>query len=191
MNDVNMVDGLHLFLIMCGVVMMILGSTFAIHQMCMWGVRFFPKWNWWLYGSVRESQMQHFHFADNDFMCCVILLYELLNGLCQVYLLTKLLFSLQSNRGVLYFFFRTYISLYQILSCTVVKALLFWMKLYLCAELNKSLNMLISQSFFVLKTKKTNKSILYSSAGKLETSFTEFINYGIRGHLKPRAASWS
>ncbi len=37
-------------------------STFAIHQMCMWGVRFFPIWNWWLYGSVRESQLQHFHF---------------------------------------------------------------------------------------------------------------------------------
>jgi hypothetical protein len=61
MNDVNIVDGLHLFLIMSGVVMMILWSTFAIHQMCMWGVRFFPIWNWWLYGSVRESQMQHFH----------------------------------------------------------------------------------------------------------------------------------
>jgi hypothetical protein len=29
--------------------------------------------------------MQHFHFADNDFHACVILLYELLNGLCQVY----------------------------------------------------------------------------------------------------------
>ncbi len=68
MNDVNIVHGLHLFLIMSGVVMMILWSTFAIHQMCMWGVRFFPKWNWWLYGSVRESQMQYFDFADNDFM---------------------------------------------------------------------------------------------------------------------------
>jgi hypothetical protein len=45
------------------------------------------------------------------------------------------------------------------------------------------------QSSFVLKAKKTDKRILYLSAAKLETSFTEFINYGIRGHLKPRAAT--
>jgi hypothetical protein len=55
-------------------------------------------------------------------------------------------------------------------------------------ELN-TLNISINQSSFVLKAKKTDKRILYLSAGKLETSFTEFINYGIRGHLKPRAAT--
>ncbi len=56
---------------------------------------------------------------------------------------------MQSNWGALYFFFRTYISLYQILSCTVVKALLFWVKLYLCAELTKSLNMLINHNLLL------------------------------------------
>jgi len=123
-------------------------STFAIHQMCMWGVRFFPIWNSWLYGSLRESQMQHFHLQIMISWLCRPTLWTLKWPLSSMQL-RELLFSLQSNWGTLYFFFRTYMSLYQILSCTVVKALLFWMKLYLCAELNKSLNMLINHSLLL------------------------------------------
>jgi hypothetical protein len=68
--------------------------------------------------------MQHFHFADNDFHACVILLYELLNGLCQVYSSGNFCFHCNLIE-VLFIFSSGHILVFIRLSCTVVKALLF------------------------------------------------------------------